>query len=198
MKTVSVADAWSLAPIGEVRLGARVVPVPPLTFGRFQRLLAADYGDISEKLVGREAGALAAIAAIVVPGITEDEWREHASTVTVAHLFALFVTSHDWPMIADAIRFGEALDPGEVPPTMTQVTAGLLAVAKGSGETVERLTEMRIEGFYLIVDALRGQPPTSDDDPAFRFEAADGASTPLLDLLKKADEARDAQEPTDG
>ena len=198
MKTVSVADAWSLAPIGELRLGERVVPVSPLTFGRFQRLLAADHGDIAAKLVGRDAGALAPLAAIVVPGVTEAEWRENASTVTVAHLFALFAAEHDWKMISDAIRFGEAPEPGESAPTMTQVTAGLLAVAKGSGETVERLTEMRIEGFYLIVDALRVQPPESDADPAFRFEEATGESTPLLDLLKKADEARAAQEPTDG
>jgi len=198
VKTVSVADAWSLAPIGELRLGERVVPVPPLTFGRFQRLLAVDHGDVAAKLVSRDAAALAPLAAIVVPGITEAEWRENASTVTVAHLFALFATGHDWPMIGEAIRFGEAQEPGEEPPTMTQVVAGLLAVAKGSGETVERLTEMRVEGFYLIVDALRGQPPAeTSDDPAFQFQPP-GESTPLLDLLKKADEARAAQEPTDG
>ena len=245
MKTVSVADAWSLAPIGEVRLGARVVPVPPLTFGRFQRLLGSE----PEKIAAALAGDGAALArtraeramdaalrwsiiraprltkylwrivdqfglglrhvrvpdaarwvAICVPGVTENEWRARGTQRLVAHLFLMFCRAHEWAMIADAIRFGEPQEEGEVLPSRTHIVSGLLAMAKATGYTVEALNEMRVDGFYLLTETLRSQQPESADivaDPAFQFQPP-GESTPLLDLLKKADEARAAQEPTDG
>lgn len=190
MRPAAVADAWSLAPIGEVRLGDRVVPVPPLTFGRFQRLLGVSHVEATERLVARDASALAEIAAIVVPGITEAEWREHASTVTALHLFSLFVGAHDWSFIADAIRLGEPVEDGEEIPTLPQVVAGLIAVAKGSGETVERLVEMRVDGFYLLVEALRERRPAQESDIPLGLDyVEDGRGSKLADLLRRAEEA---------
>ncbi len=243
MRTVSVADAWSLAPIGELRLGERVVPVPPLTFGRFQRLLGAEPEKITAALAGDGAviprtraertmdAALrwtilraprltrylwrivdlfglglrhvrvpdaARWISICVPEVSENEWRAHGTQRLIAQVFLMFCRAHDWSMIAAAIRFGEPHEDGELTPSRAQVVGGLLSMAKETGYTVEALHEMRLDGFYLLTEALRREPVASEDNPAFRFEEATGESTPLLDLLKKADEARAAQEPTDG
>jgi len=187
----TVADAWSLAPIGELRLGDRLVPVPPLTFGRFQRLIGSDHSEAVAKLAAHDAAAFADLACIVVPGITAAEWRENASTMTALHLFTLFVGAHDWPLIADAIRLGEPVEPGEEMPTLAQVTGGLVAVGKATGYTIEGLTEMRVDGFYLLVDALREQrepQPGGDLPVGIDYEDQTGGSK-LLDLLKRAEEA---------
>lgn len=187
----TVADAWSLAPIGELRLGERVFPVPPLTFGRFQRLIGADHSGATARLMEHDAAGFAEVAAIVVPGITEADWREHASTMTALHLFALFAEAHDWKFIADAIRLGEPLEEGEEIPSLTQVTAGLVAVGKATGYTIEGLTGMRVDGFYLLVDALREQraPEPGGELPMGIDYANQTDGSRLLELLKRAEEA---------
>lgn len=187
----TVADAWSLVPIGELRLGERVFPVPPLTFARFQRLLTVDHAAATAQLAAHDAAAFAEIAAIVVPGITEADWRECASTLTALHLFALFVGAHDWTLIAEAIRLGEPVEPGESIPTLQQITAGLIAVGKATGYTIEALTAMRVDGFYLLVDAIREErgPTVGGDLPmGVEYEDQTGGSS-LLDVLKRAEEA---------
>ena len=187
----TVADAWSLAPVGELRLGDRLVPVPPLSFGRFQRLIAVGHTQAAAKLAEHDAAAFDEIAAIVVPGITAAEWREHASTKTALYLFAAFVEAHDWPLIAEAIRLGEPADPGEGVPTLKQVTAGLVAIGKATGYTIEALTEMRVDGFYLLIDALReqGGPQEGGELPlGVEYDDQTGGSK-LLDLLNQAEEA---------
>lgn len=44
-------DAWSLEPLGVLRLGEREFPVPPLTLGRFQRLLCLDTEALTKGLL---------------------------------------------------------------------------------------------------------------------------------------------------
>lgn len=44
-------DAWSLEPLGVLRLGDREFPVPPLTLGRFQRLLGLDTEALTKGLL---------------------------------------------------------------------------------------------------------------------------------------------------
>lgn len=186
----TVADAWSLAPIGELRLGEKVIPVPPLTFARFQRLIGADHTAATARLVEHDAAAFAEIAAIVVPGITEADWREFASTKTALYLFALFVDAHDWKLISDAIRLGEPAEPGEDIPTLQQITAGLVSIGKATSYTIEALTEMRVDGFYLLVDALReDRVQVGGEIPmGVEYENQEGSSA-LLDMLKRAEEA---------
>lgn len=186
----TVADAWSLAPIGELRLGEKVFPVPPLTFARFQRLIGADHTAATARLVEHDAAAFAEIAAIVVPGITEADWREFASTKTALYLFALFVDAHDWKLISDAIRLGEPAEPGEDIPTLQQITAGLVSIGKATSYTIEALTEMRVDGFYLLVDALReDRVQVGGEIPmGVEYENQEGSSA-LLDMLKRAEEA---------
>lgn len=187
----TVADAWSLAPIGELRLGERVFPVPPLTFARFQRLIGADHTAATARLVEHDAAAFAQIATIVVPGITEADWREFASTKTALYLFALFVEAHDWKLIADAIRLGEPEEPGEDIPTLKQITAGLVAIGKATSYTIEALTAMRVDGFYLLVDAIRDAreaEPGGEIPMGVEYENQEGSSA-LLEMLKRAEEA---------
>lgn len=190
MMRATVADAWSLAPIGELRLGEKVFPVPPLTFARFQRLIGADHTAATARLVEHDAAAFAEIAAIVVPGITEADWREFASTKTALYLFALFVDAHDWKLISDAIRLGEPAEPGEDIPTLQQITAGLVSIGKATSYTIEALTEMRVDGFYLLVDALReDRVQVGGEIPmGVEYENQEGSSA-LLDMLKRAEEA---------
>ena len=232
----TVADAWSLAPIGELRLGERVFPVPPLTFGRFQRLIGAEPEKIAAALVVETPPARRTLAergmdralrwsilhtprltrwlwrvvdlfglgvrhvpvpeaarwvAICVPGVTEADWRKHGTQRHVAQLFLVFGRAHDWGFIADAIRLGEPLDDGEQLPSLTEITAGLVAVGKATGYTIEALTEMRLDGFYRLVDALREQrAPEPGGELPLGIEYADQTDgSRLLDLLAKAEEA---------
>jgi hypothetical protein len=196
----SVADAWSLEPIGTIKLGGREHLVPPLTFGRFQRLIASDMAGITAALtavvkvrpptliergmtrllrwsvlrrpavtaylwrvverfgLGKRMRPIPGIAPWVrlcVPTVTEAEWREHGDQRLFSQLFLMFVKAHDWSFIGDALRFGEPVEGGEVLPSKTQVTAGLLAIAKRAGYTIEALHAMHVDGFYLLVETMR-------------------------------------------
>jgi len=184
-----------------IELGGREFPVPPLTLGRFQRLLELDTRAIVERLLAeqavaggvivrafnrvlrwsilhaprmkrplwwlvrvfgigrgmRRASGAAPLVATVIPGITVATWREHGSLAELMRLFTLYVEAHDWTFISESIRFGEPLAPGEIIPTPTDVTAGLIAVSREAGYTIEGLTSMRVEGFYRLVDGLRSR-----------------------------------------
>ena len=190
MKSVAVADAWSLEPIGELRLGERVFPVPPLTFARFQRLLGIDHAAIVAAMTGGGlAGAWPAVEACV-PGVPRDLWEEEAMPPDVASLFLVFVKGHDWAFISDAIRFGEPPEPGEKPSTRAEVVGGLIAIARATGYTIEALNAMRVEGFYMLVEALRAEKernanPEGEGMPG-GIEVADGDATGLLARLNEA------------
>lgn len=231
----TVADAWSLAPIAEVRLGEEVFPVPPLTFARFQRLLSADHQKVVAGLAGEAryapsfatrafrrmlkwailraprakrplwwlvnrfgigakplpAPSAAALVHLVIPAVPEATWREHGTQQEFARLFLTFSKAHDWGFISDAIRFGEPVDAGETMPSQTDLVNGLLAIAKATGYTVEDLTEMRVDGFYLLVEALREQrqPDVEGEIPEGIEYESGGDSSALLEMLKRAEEA---------
>ena len=229
-----VTSAWALTPIASITLGGRAIPVPPLTLGRFQRLLDADTATLARQAVAGEpprlpllgrvlrralrfavlrapwakrplwwlvnrlpvepkrssVAVLAPIAAIVLPGVTEEEWAQHARQADFLRLFLAFAQAHDWPFISEQIRFGEPLEPGERVPSANEVTSGLLAVAKQTGYTMEGLTEMRLDGFYRLVaslreDAERAAPPTQPGVlPGVEFEQ--GIPAGLADLMARA------------
>ena len=241
----SVTDAWSLEPIALLRLGAVVHPVPPLTFGRFQRLLAADRREMIEGLIGEMKGAggpslatrvmnralkftilrapwltsflwsivdvfrigrrripaksAASLVHTVIPSVTEEEWRKHGTQQEFGRLFLAFANAHDWGFIADAIRFGEPIEDGEILPSAAQVTQGLLAVAKETGYTMEGLTAMRLDGFYRLTEALREQADerrasaASERPPLAGIAFESEIPQKLVDLVRKAQE-----EHTDG
>lgn len=230
----TVADAWSLAPIGELRLGEKVFPVPPLTFARFQRLIGAEPQAFVSALVdkvptktaaerlmaralrwtilyaprltrylwklvdlfglGKQNGRvpeLAGLVRICVPDVPEELWKTHGAPIDAVNLFLTFGRGHDWSLISDAIRLGEPLEPGETMPSQADFVGGLLAVAKATGYKVEELTEMRVDGFYLLVEALREQrpPEVGGEIPmGVEYENQEGSSA-LLDMLKRAEEA---------
>lgn len=197
-----VSEAWSLEPIGKVKLGPREHPVPPLTFGRFQRLLASEPQKILAALVetahvkgqtvterlmeralrwailrhprvtprlwqlvelfglGKRHRPMPGVepwVRICVPTVEPGEWEKHGGAQAFCALFLMFARAHDWEFISEAIRFGEPAAPGEIIPTRTQVTAGLMAVAKEAGYTIEELHAMRLDGFYTLVEAIREQ-----------------------------------------
>ena len=241
----SVTDAWSLEPIALVKLGAVVHPVPPLTFGRFQRLLEADRREMIEGLIGEMKGAgwpslatrvmnralkftilrapwltsflwsivdvfrigrrripaksAASLVHTVIPSVTEEEWRKHGTQQEFGRLFLAFANAHDWGFIADAIRFGEPIEDGELIPSAAQVTQGLLAVAKETGYTMEGLTAMRVDGFYRLTEALREQADerrasaASERPPLAGIAFESEIPQKLVDLVRKAQE-----EHTDG
>ena len=231
----SVADAWSLEPLGVLRLGEREHPIPPLTFGRFQRLVGSEPHKAIGAIVGNGASRkqtrvewlmeralrwsirraprltrhlwwivdrfglgqrrvpvpeVAPIVSICVPTVTEAEWKLHGTSRHVVDLFLMFGRAHDWAAIADAIRFGEPPEPGEEMPDRTQIVAGLLAVAKATGYTVEALHAMRVDGFYLLVESLRGQRERGEPEetvlpPGVTVQGGD--ETGLLEKLRAAE-----------
>ena len=233
-----VTDAWSLEPIALLKLGTVVHPVPPLTLGRFQRLLDADRHEMIEGLLGElksvgrpsiatramnralkftilraprltavlwaivdgfkigrrriPAASAASLVHAAIPSVTEEEWRKHGSQREFGRLFLAFVNAHDWAFVAEAIRFGEPVEDGEVIPTSAQVTQGLLAVAKETGYTMEGLTAMRLEGFYRLTEALREQADerrasvAADRPPLSGIAFESEIPQKLVDLVRNA------------
>lgn len=238
-------DAWSLEPLGVFRLGEQEFPVPPLTLGRFQRLLGLDTEALTSGLLaeykvqpprsvrvlryclremilrgipGRRvvwkvidafgigkrlyrAASAAEAVALVVPGVSPAMWREHGSQAIFSRLFLLFAQGHEWAYIADAIRFGEPLQEGEVLPDPDDITEGLVAVAKETGHTVEQLASMRVEGFYRLVAALRSKADARQETSTRGLhpeggllpgvEYVDGIPESLQELMRHAREGTD-------
>lgn len=196
-----VVDAWSLDPIGSLKLGQGEHPVPPLTFARFQRLLALDAPAFARAIAGGDVRAAWPCAQVCVPAITRQEWDDYATQKTVADLFLLFVRAHDWEFIGEAIRFGQPQGPGETMPSQNDVAAGLLAVAKQSAHRIEDLLTMRVEGFYYVVEAIREEADrkvtavrealgeVGGAPPGMAYETKVPSS--LLDLMSRAEGVSD-------
>jgi hypothetical protein len=188
VKTSCVADAWSLDPIGELRLGDRLVPVPPLTFGRFQRLLALPSSEFIRAMATGDVAAAFPWAEVVIPGLSRTEWEGGATAATIGKLFMLFTRGHDWAFIGDAIRF------------VTRA-AGLLAIARASGHRIGDLVEMRLEGFHLLVETLRRERESGEEQvpqggiPEGFGYAPDASG--LLEKLKAAEEAASGRDMTE-
>lgn len=151
-----LADAFDSRPLGTLTLGGREYAIPPLTFGRFQRLLGQDMARLVAEIPTFAAEALTGTVAIVAPEIDPDDWKAHATEQTVARLFLMFAKGHDWPLISDAIDFGKEPEAGKKPPSPTELTSALLAFCRANpAYSIEDLLGMRLEGFYLLVAAQR-------------------------------------------
>ncbi len=196
-----VVDAWSLEPIGSLKLGQGEYPVPPLTFARFQRLLGLDAPAFARAIAGGDIRAAWPCVQVCVPSVPRQEWDDYATQKTVADLFLLFVRGHDWVFIGEAIRFGQPQAPGETMPSQNDVASGLLAVAKQSAHRIEDLLAMRVEGFYYVVEAIREEADrkaaavrealgeVEGPLPGMAYEAAVPSS--LLDLMSRAEGVSD-------
>ncbi len=140
------------------------------------------------------AASAASLVHDVIPSVTEEDWRKHGSQQEFGRLFLAFVKAHDWEFIARAIRFGEPVDEGEVIPSASQVTQGLMAVAKETGYTMEGLGAMRLEGFYRLTEALHEQAEErraanpEERPPLVGIAFESEIPEPLMDLLRKAKE----------
>jgi hypothetical protein len=188
---LAVGEAWSLDPIGVLKIGGRAVPVPPITFARFQRLLALDPRVLIEGMAKLDVASLAPWVNVVIPEISEDEWRKSATLKTVGEAFLLFAKSHDWESIANAIALGEPVTTDDPLPTRSEIARGLLGIAQATGHTMEELSAMRIEGFYLLVDLLREKTEPQEEPftlPAGMEIASTESGRGLLDILGRADE----------
>lgn len=200
-----LARSFDLRPLGEVILGGRTFSVPPLTFGRFNALLATDtaalvshYAGLPETEKGEEMpfdpGPLTPLVVAVVPGLDAETWRKHATPQDAAKLFLLFAKGHDWQMIADAIDFGKLPEKGERPPSKGLVMAGLLALAQQSGVSVAELMDVRVEGFYSIAEGVKARnemtrataEPESREIPMGLGRREDGGAG-LMAMMEAAD-----------
>lgn len=196
-----LARSFDLRPLGEIRLGGRTFPVPPLTFARFQSLLStnaaelvAHYAWLPDEELPFDPVPLTPLAVAVVPGLDAETWAEHATPQIAAMLFLLFAKGHDWQAISDAIGFGEPRKDGEKPPTQGLVMAGLLSLAQQSGTPVADLMELRVEGFYAIAagvkarnEAMReAQAPGRHEIPTGLGRREDGGAG-LLAMMEEAD-----------
>lgn len=188
-----VVESWSLEPIGHVQIGPGEFPVPPLTFGRFQRLLALDAAALMRGLVDGDAEAAWPWVEVVLPGLPRDRWVAFCTPKLVADLFLMFGKSHDWAFVGDAIRFGEPMEPGEQAPGMVEITAAMLAMAQKSGYKVQDLFDLRLEAFYLIVESLRPKDVPTETPATLPagIGVEDGDPTGLLAKLRAAEEATD-------
>lgn len=189
----SVAESWSLEPIGSLRLGTVDYPIPPLTFARFQRLLGLDAAVFAQAMTAGDVAAAWPWVDVCLPGVTRVEWEEHGTREQIARVFLMFVNGHDWEFIGESIRFGEPPAPGEAMPSQVDVASGLLAVARHSAHRIEDLLAMRVEGFYLLVEAIRqendrqAEPEMVGPPPGIEMSSTIPGS--LLDLMAQAEGA---------
>lgn len=188
-----VVESWSLEPIGRVQIGPDEYPVPPLTFGRFQRLLSLDAAGLMRGMAGGDAVAAWPWIEVCLPGVTRNRWEAFCTEKLVADLFVMFGKAHDWAFVSDAIRFGEPVAADEPQVGLVEITAAMLAMAQKSGHKVQDLFELRLEAFYLIVESLR-QGAAQAEEPATLppgIAVEDGDATGLLEKLRAAEGATD-------
>lgn len=214
----TAADAFDLAPIGRFTLGKSEFDVPPLTFGRWLRLTAFDFGQLMGSLAGltgamddEEAGRaladqLSDVALLLVPGLPEADWKKHADLYTVCKLVVLFGRNHDWAYIAQASHFGEPPEEDEGP--LRTVEEGLLAFdAMYPGHPIADFFDLRVEGFYRTMDAAikrareqneqaSGTAEPSDQMPAVKDPERYAALSALFDGAQKVDAAAPSAEGT--
>lgn len=201
----SLADAFDMRPLGEITLGGRSYPVPPLTFGRFQKLLSQDFSALLRALGGDpddevptpfNPAPLRDIATMLIPEIDPEVWEVCAKQEHAARVFLFFARGHDWSFLLDAIAFGQPLEPGEKMPTAGRMMAGLLALSQQSGIPVDELMDKRAEGVYHVGAGVKER---NDMAAEAAGEAAGPASGPpppglgrreevatILDLMEQA------------
>lgn len=180
---IPLDEAFSPRPLGSIRLGEETHSIPPLTFGRWMRLLACDLAALQTALLAppREGQSLptlppvesfAPLAAAVIPTVTEAAWREHATIVTWADAYLALYNGHDWAWIADACGIDEAAGG----PEAAREKAGAQEVMVSHlafcglvpGYTPERLLDTRLEGYFMLMES-------ASDLAGRRSEAYDGA-----------------------
>lgn len=172
---LALQDAFDLTATCDVEMGGRTYTVPPLTFGRFQKALAVGIPDLPEALkrltpgpertiesfedlakqmldVGHEH--FTAIACAVIPGLKPAVWKEHGDLLKVIVLFDFLKREHDWSYISQTLGFKKHAEK-EPGPNPEEFTAVLLVLAHELGCRLPELLELRLEGFYMSVDAVK-------------------------------------------
>lgn len=129
---------------------------------------------------------LADVVADVVPGVTVEAWRAHATPESLRTVFDAFARGHDWAAIADQLSRDPEAE-AEEPPVSD--VAAMLAFARAYGITPEDLWEMRIEGFYALMQAgvelaqrARRRDDAGGDSLALGESRSDSVSGPLSSL----------------
>lgn len=172
LRSRTLEDDFSLEPIGEIVLGPRRIPVPPLTRGRFLKLLSFPQDELRRRVVqavtdaktsdplqeGRAAAeALAPVVLAMVPGLTREAWEERGTLWYVLELMLIFKHGHDWQMIGNSIEAGiiAAEEEGRSDPVSEE--SALQLYTKLFGGTIPELQATRIEGFWRLMNgALEG------------------------------------------
>jgi hypothetical protein len=158
---ISLSDAFDLRPLGEITLGGRSYPVPPLTFARFQKLLGMDHGAFVSRLVaiaetnGADLAGFLDLVMLVVPDMDRNDWMQYARPWNITDLILMLANGHDWQYIASAIDFGKPYEADDVQVGRPVVLAGLLTLSQQSGIAIDELMAKRVEGFYLIADGVK-------------------------------------------
>lgn len=206
---ISFARAFDLTRTRTVRIGGTDYHVPPISFGRFQDLLRLDpelarktlgsetIEEVAEVLTGLDAiermsrldvFPLFEHAAALVPGLEREHWRV-ATILDVIELFAFFSQEHDWRYVSEAIAFGKPREEDEPTVNMVGLADAMLRLAERLDCSMQELLAMRLEGFYLCIDALKDRKRQAEeeekDDREARFEGAVAAGEMAVMKLPK-------------
>lgn len=168
---LSIREAFDLTPIKEVKVGPRTYAVPPLTFGRLDELMrAAGHADLNAlqafkvdvskpdpEAVGRSLvdfplEEFAHAAAAVIPGLTAEDWREHATPFELVDVITFLTKTHDWEYLSEHL-FGQRNVESDAPDVTLE--AALVLLSRSLGCKVTDLIEFRAEGFFACVDAIK-------------------------------------------
>lgn len=166
-RALPVGALFDMTPRLELTLGPKTYSVPPLTFGRWQRLVYAFLGaDLVSAVNGARSGeiavavrdSLAEAAAAVVPGLSPTEWKEHGKEAAIVALFDFFRDTHHWTFLKAMTGFGaqkEDTPRDATPPGAADLFDSLLVVSRETGDGVADLLETRVEGVLLMMDHTR-------------------------------------------
>lgn len=183
MTTASYGSAFSLEPVLTLKIAGRDHTVPPLTFGRFQGLLTAmrvppDF----------TADAWYPIVQEAVPGLRADLWAaecpEPRDVARVgAVLLRFFLEAHDWDFIWDALGWGRKTTVAQQESeavTQSEFLAAAAMVARAHGMTLPDVLSMRVEGYFVLVMALKAQNDKAKETESSSKEKGIGSIDQLL------------------
>ena len=156
MATASYATAFSLSPTLTLTIGGREHTVPPLTFGRFQSLIGAVKG--APELT---AEGWWPIFREVIPGVTWTLWKAEIQGPQDigrigAEVLRFMLDAHDWDFIWSALGWGKKPSEDERV-NESEFLAAASAVARANGMTLPQILELKVEGYFVLVMALKAQ-----------------------------------------
>lgn len=177
MATASYATAFSLSPTLTLTIGGREHTVPPLTFGRFQSLIGAVKG--APELT---AEGWWPIFREVIPGVTWTLWKaeikgpEDIGRIG-ADVLRFMLEAHDWDFIWSALGWGKKPSEDERV-NESEFLAAASAVARANGMTLPQILELKVEGYFVLVMAIKAQIAKAE-------EKKEGGGFDVGALLKK-------------